>query len=143
MNFLRQPIPMSLKNLSRKIAANLLLVVILFATTAFNLDIQQDVLSYQGHDRFEASTLLAAANKSKTTYPTDDQNLDGVLYGDREVDSLDSVDDFVAPATQKKLLDPSQIPAVKQPIIDRSNPDNKLLEKATQMFDDSGVLQDK
>jgi hypothetical protein len=48
------------------------------------------------------------------------------------------VDEFVNPKKQDDLLDPNQIPAEKQPAIDRSNPDNQLLEKVGQMFDDAG-----
>lgn len=81
---------------------------------------------------------LAAANNSNTSYPTDDDKVEGLLYSDGDrAKSLDSVDDVVSPQTQKKLLDPTQIPAVKQPAIDRSNPDNRLLEKTGQMFDDA------
>ena len=86
-----------------------------------------------------ASTLIAAANQSQTPYPTDDDMVEGLLYSDSDrVKSLNSVDDFVSPQTQKALKNPAQIPAVRQPIIDRSNPDNKLLEKTKQMFDDAG-----
>jgi hypothetical protein len=38
---------------------------------------------------------------------------------------------------QTAVLDPTQISASKQPIIDRSNPKNKLLEKTKQMFKDA------
>ena len=87
------------------------------------------------------SNLIAAANKSETTYPTNDKNMDGLLYSDtNDEESLDSVEDLISPQSKKLLLDPTQIPAKQQPIIDRSNPDNKLLEKTGQMFDDSGVL---
>ncbi len=81
---------------------------------------------------------LAAANNSDTTYPTDDNRLEGLLYSDDRAESLTSVDEFVNPQKQNDLLDPTEIPAEKQPAIDRSNPDNKLLEKVGQMFDDAG-----
>ncbi|MEL7078310.1 MAG: DUF6658 family protein [Cyanobacteria bacterium J06582_2] len=84
-----------------------------------------------------ATNLLAAANQSETAYPTDDNELEGLLYSDSPAESLNNVDDFVSPQTQKALKDPAQIPAVKQPAIDRSDPDNKLLEKTKQMFDDA------
>ena len=84
-----------------------------------------------------STNLLAAANKSATTYPTDDKNVGNLLYSDSKAESLDSVDDVVSPATQRKLLDPAQIPAQKQPILDRSDPNAKLLEKTGQMFDDA------
>jgi hypothetical protein len=85
-----------------------------------------------------SSTLLATANKRETTYPTNDKQVEGLLYSNsNKAKSLDSVNDFVSPQTQKALNDPSQIPAVKQPGIDRSDPDNQLLEKTKQMFDDA------
>lgn len=85
-----------------------------------------------------SNTLLAAANKSKTTYPTDDKQVEGLLYSDSDrAESLNSVDDFVSPERQKELLDPTQIPAKKQPNIDRSDPNARLLEKTGQMFKDA------
>ena len=104
-----------------KIVISFLLFTTLFLTTAFG-----------------NNTAIAAGNKSETTYPTNDENLEGLLYLDSDkVESLSSVDDFVSPQRQKELLDPTQIPAKKQPILDRSNPDAKLLEKTKQMFDDA------
>jgi hypothetical protein len=80
----------------------------------------------------------AASNQSKTTYPTDDNNMDSLLYSDsKRAESLNNVDDFVSPEEQKQLLDPTQIPAKKQTAIDRSDPDANLLEKTKQMFDDA------
>ena len=103
-----------------KIIASGLLATMLVVATAFD------------------NSALAASNKSNTTYPTDDANLNGLLYSDDDrVESLDSVDDFVSPGEQAKLLDPAQIPAKKQPILDRSDRDAKLLEKTQQMFDDA------
>lgn len=85
-----------------------------------------------------ANFYLAAANNSNTSYPTDDNKVEGLLYSDGDrAKSLDSTDDFVSPQTQRKLLDPTQIPAERQPAIDRSNPNNQLLEKTGQMFDDA------
>ncbi|MBW4535707.1 MAG: hypothetical protein KME09_17350 [Pleurocapsa minor HA4230-MV1] len=104
-----------------QILTSLFLAVILLLTTAFNQDFAN-----------------AASNQSKTTYPTDDNNIDGLLYSDSDrVESLNSVDDFVSPEEQKQLLDPTQIPAKKQPGINRVDPNNKLLEKTRQMFDDA------
>ncbi|MDJ0596931.1 MAG: hypothetical protein QNJ72_44400 [Pleurocapsa sp. MO_226.B13] len=104
-----------------KIVISFLLFTTLFLTTAFG-----------------NNTAIAAGNKSETTYPTNEENLEGLLYSDSDkVESLSSVDDFVSPQRQKELLDPTQIPAKKQPILDRSNPDAKLLEKTKQMFDDA------
>ena len=99
-----------------------MLATVLFFATAFNID-----------------SAIAASNKSETTYPSDDQNLKGLLYSDSDkAASLKSVDDFVSPQTQRRLLDATQIPAEKQPILDRSDPDAKLLEKTKQMFEDAG-----
>ena len=86
-----------------------------------------------------ANLYFAAANNSKTSYPTDDSDPEGLLYSDsKKAASLDSSDDFVSPQRQAEILDPTQVPAKKQPAIDRSNPDNQLLEKTGQMFDDAG-----
>ena len=86
-----------------------------------------------------SDSALAASNKSSTTYPTDDSDMKGLLYSDSDdVDSLDAVDDFISPERQKQLLDPTQIPAKKQPRLDRSDPDAKLLEKVGEMFDEAG-----
>jgi hypothetical protein len=80
----------------------------------------------------------AASNQSKTTYPTDDNNMNGLLYSDsKNPESLNNVDDFVNPEERKQLLDPTQIPAKQQTAIDRSDPNAKLLEKTKQMFDDA------
>ena len=113
-----------------KIAATLLFALAVFFAPASSI-------ASPLNDNSLSADLLAAANKSATTYPTDDKNLEGLLYSDSKAESLDSVDDFVSPQTQKELLDPSQIPAKKQPILDRSDPDAKLLEKTGQMFDDA------
>ena len=86
-----------------------------------------------------SSSVLAATNQSETTYPSDDRRLEGLLYSNSDkVESLDNVNDFVSPQRQKELLDPTQIPSKKQPAIDRTDPDNKLLEKTVQMFKDAG-----
>lgn len=97
-----------------------------------------DSLLEKGQSSLPSAVYLAAANNSNTSYPTDDSRIEGLLYSDGEAESLDSVDEFVSPQRQKQLLDPTEIPAQKQPAIDRSNPDNKLLEKTGQMFDDAG-----
>ncbi len=61
-----------------------------------------------------------------------------LLYpAEGEVKSADSRNDFVSPQRQKELLDPGQIPAAKQPVIDRSDPDAKILEKVGQTFKDA------
>lgn len=120
-----------------RIVSNIFLVAVLLTTTVSNIS---DRLVQTYNEHIGSATLIAAANRSETSYPTDDSNIEGKLYGDKSAESLNSVDDLVSPTTQKQLLDPGQIPAKKQPIIDRSDPDNKLLEKVGQMFDDSGVL---
>lgn len=104
-----------------QIVTSLLLTGILLFSTAFN------------------SQAIAAANRSNTSYPTNDKNVKGLLYSDSDrVESLDNVNDFVSPQEQKELLDATQIPAKKQPILDRSDPNAKLLEKTVQMFEDAG-----
>lgn len=114
-----------------RIVSTLVLATALLITTAFS---SGDLLAAPSN----STTLFAAANQSETTYPNDDQQIEGLLYSKSDqAKSLDSVDDFVSPERQKELLDPTQIPAKKQPIIDRSDPNNKLLEKTVQMFKDA------
>ena len=124
-----------------KIVSNIFLVAVLLITTVSNFSDRLETSVYSEQYNLN-SVMIAAANRSETSYPTDDSNVGGKLYGDESADSIDNVDDFISPTTQKQLLDPAQIPAKKQPIIDRSNPDNKILEKVGEMFDDSGVLTD-
>jgi hypothetical protein len=144
MNFLKKLTSMFNKSFFSKIVANFLLVAVLLVTTVSNpgdrLDLNTNNID---RDSFGSSTLIAAANRSETTYPTDDKNVGGLLYGDKNAESLKNKDDLIDPKIQDKLLDPTQIPAVKQPTINRTNPDNKLLEKTGQMFDDSGVLSNE
>ena len=115
-------------NLSQ-LVANFFLATFLFVTVTFN---SGDIFS----TNLPSGNYLAAANQSKTTYPTDDSKVDGLLYSDSKAESLNN--DFISSKAKKELLDPTQIPAKKQPIIDRSNPDNKLLERTQQMFEDAG-----
>ena len=62
----------------------------------------------------------------------------GLLYTkSKTAKSLDSIDDFVSPKQQQELLNPRQIPTPQQPAINRANPENKLLEKTKQMFEDA------
>lgn len=97
------------------------LTAILFLTTLFSSDYAS-----------------AAANQSNTTYPTDDNNVNGLLYSDSDrVESLNNVDDVVSPEERSQLLDPTQIPAKQQTSINRADPNAKLLEKTKQMFDDA------
>lgn len=132
------------KSFFGKIVANFFLVAVLLVTTLSNPGDRLDLnTNNTNQDSFGFSTLIAAANRSETTYPTDDKNVGGLLYGDNNAESLKNKDDLIDPQVQDRLLDPTQIPAVKQPTINRTNPDNKLLEKTGQMFDDSGVLSDE
>jgi hypothetical protein len=104
-----------------QIFTSIALTAILFLTTLFSNDYAS-----------------AAANQRKTTYPTDDNHMNGLLYSNSErVESLNNVDDFVSPEEQNQLLDPTQIPAKKQPTLDRSDPNAKLLEKTKRMFDEA------
>ena len=62
----------------------------------------------------------------------------GLTYSkSKKAKSLNSVDDFISPKQQQELLDPDRIPSLQQPIINRANPENKLLEKTEQMFEDA------
>ena len=62
----------------------------------------------------------------------------GLTYSkSQKVKSLDSIDDFVSPKQQQELFNPSKIPNSQQPIINRADPENKLLEKTEQMFEDA------
>jgi hypothetical protein len=57
--------------------------------------------------------------------------------GSGDVKSAKSKNEFVSPELQKELTDPSQIPAKKQPIVNRSDPDARILEKTGQTFKDA------
>ena len=115
-------------NSIKKLNANKIIVSFLLATALFLTT------------TLSSNMAIAASNNSATTYPTDDKDLDGLLYDNDNEGALKNKDDLIDPKIQDKLLDPTQIPAVKQPTINRTNPDNKLLEKTGEMFDDSGVL---
>ncbi|HEY9768163.1 MAG TPA: hypothetical protein V6C71_06580 [Coleofasciculaceae cyanobacterium] len=76
-------------------------------------------------------------SKAQTDFSTGKQEV-GLLYSkSKKAKSLDSIDDFISPKKQQELLNPSQIPTLKQPTINRANPENKLLEKTKQMFEDA------
>lgn len=69
---------------------------------------------------------------------TPNKSDEGLLYPNTtSTKSLDSDKDFVNPELRKELLDPTQIPAKKQPTPDRSNPNARLLEKTGQMFNEA------
>ena len=75
--------------------------------------------------------------KSEVDYSNGKREV-GLLYSkSKSVKSLDSIDDFVSPEQQEELLDPKEIPALQQPMINRADPDNRLLEKTKQMFKDA------
>ena len=75
--------------------------------------------------------------KSDVDYSNGKQEV-GLLYTkSKKVKSLENIDDFISPQKQQELLDPKEIPAANQPIINRANPENKLLEKTKQMFKDA------
>ena len=131
------------KSFLGKIVANFLLVAVLLVTTLSNTGDRLDLNTNNIDRNFGSSTLIAAANRSETTYPTDDKNVGSLLYDSDNAKSLKNKDDLIDPKIQDRLLDPTQIPAVKQPTINRVDPDNKLLEKTGQMFDDSGVLSNE
>lgn len=79
------------------------------------------------------SVAIAGANNNLNN--NQEQTL---LYSNsKDIKSLNNVDDFVSRETQEKLLDATQIPAEKQPLVDRGNPDSKILEKIVQMFKDA------
>lgn len=63
----------------------------------------------------------------------------GLLYpgAGEDVKSVNSKDDFASPEIQRKLNSPAQIPAVKQPIVNRADPDSQILEKIGQAFEEA------
>lgn len=76
---------------------------------------------------FSSSASVLAANQSPKNQAQVEENQLSIENG---------VNDFISSQERAKLLDPAQIPAQKQPAIDRSDPDSKLLEKVVQMFKD-------
>ena len=101
-----------------QVIISLLLGIILLATTACS---NPEVSKAKGVD--------LSTGKQET----------GLIYSKSEkAKSLDSVNDFVSPNKRQELLNPDRVPAQKQPAINRANPDNKLLEKSQQMFEDAG-----
>ena len=101
---------------SKRIITGFLLSIILLVTTACN---KQEVSNRE----IDLSTGKQEA---------------GLIYSkSQEVESLDSVDDFVSPEQQQELLDPDRLPTLQQPIINRADPENRLLEKTKQMFEDA------
>ena len=76
---------------------------------------------------FTSSTSVLAAVKQTSTTK-------GQVESQLSIE--DGVNNFISPEEREKLLDPAQIPAQRQPSIDRTDPDSKLLEKIVQMFKD-------
>ena len=100
-----------------RIVVGLLLGIILLVTTACN---ETDI------------------SKSKEADLSTGKQEVGLLYSKtKKVKSLDSIDDFVDPKEQQELLNPSEIPTHQQPAINRADPENRLLEKTKQMFEDA------
>lgn len=103
----------------KRIAIGLLLGILLIGSSACS-------------DRF-----ATGKSPSQVDYSNGKQEV-GLLYSkSKKVKSLNSVDDFISPKQQQELLDPREIPSPRQPIINRANPENKLLEKTKQMFEDA------
>ena len=99
-----------------RIITGLLLSIILLVTTACNKQ---------------------AVSTRQVDFSTGKQEV-GLTYSkSKQVKSLDSVDDFVSPQQQQQLLNSKRIPSVRQPIINRADPENELLEKTKQMFEDA------
>jgi hypothetical protein len=120
----------SVRNLQLgKIMAVFILGIVVLATTACtNRGSQLSSRSIESPTQFNGQVKVAK----------------GLIYSDSsdEIKSLKSKNDFVSPEQQKRLLDPTQVPAEKQPIFDRSDPDAKLLEKTAQMFEDAKATPD-
>ncbi len=102
--------------LDRIIIGFLLGVILLFATACNNEETSKTAKADLSTGKQEVGLLYSKSKKAK---------------------SLDSVDDFISPKQQEELLNPRQIPTPKQPAINRVNPENKLLEKTKQMFQDA------
>jgi hypothetical protein len=119
----------SVRNLQLgKIMAAFLLGIVVLTTTACASGTQLSSRSVESPDQFNGQVKIAK----------------GLIYSDSddEIKSLKSKNDFVSPEQQKRLLDPTQIPAEKQPILNRSDPNAKLLEKTAQMFEDAKATPD-
>jgi len=101
-----------------------------------------------------STSALAASRNDNITSNLVDQVEEAVYSGSSSVKSSmemnsskavnpansDTSSKFLSADQKAKLLDPAQIPAVKQPAVDRSDPDNKLLEKAVKAFDNAKDL---
>lgn len=108
----------SLATAFRRIVVSLLLGILLICNTA-------------------CSDRSVSQAKSDVDYSNGKQEV-GLLYSkSKKVKSLDNINDFVSPKKQQELLDPKETPAANQPIINRADPKNQLLEKTKQMFKDA------
>ena len=87
-----------------------------------------------------STSALAASRTDNITANLVDKVEDAVYSDSDNAKSNSTNDNFTSKSQRDKLLDPAQIPAVKQPIIDRSNPDNKLLEKSVEAFENADEL---
>ena len=87
-----------------------------------------------------SSTSALAASKDNVAANLVDRVEDAVFSDSKDTKSASTNDNFISASQRERLLDPAQIPAEKQPIIDRSDPDNKLLEKSIQAFEDAAEL---
>jgi len=91
-----------------------------------------------------STSALAASMDNNITANLVDKVEEAVYSDSDNVDakakSASTNDNFVSGSKKDGLLDPAQIPAVKQPAIDRSNPDNNLLEKAVSAFKNADEL---
>jgi hypothetical protein len=148
-----------------KIAAAVLMGTILFVTTACNsgneVGARPDNPPVQaggqnnphkaggdGYTQYKMTTDPATKSGDRASVLTSfDQllaidtmsdNSGSLLYpGATEPESASSKDDFVSRQRQKELMNPGRIPSAQQPIVNRADPDYKILEKAGQAFKDA------
>lgn len=104
-----------------------------------------------GYTEYKMSTDRNAVKKNdRASLPsgfliaTVNSNASDLLYPNSEATDTDApAIGPVGESGKQKFFDPKKIPAERQPVIDRSDPDAKILEKAGQAFKDaSGFLQD-
>jgi hypothetical protein len=70
-----------------------------------------------------------------------ESNASDFLYpGKNAKNSDDPTIGTIGPEGKKELMDPTRYPAPKQPIINRSDPNNKILEKTGQAFKDASAF---
>ncbi len=92
MNSLKKFTRMIKNSLLSRIASNILMVAVLFVTTISSYSDRLETNFTYELSNLNSPILITASNRSETTYPTDDKNVEGVLYGDKAADSLNSVD---------------------------------------------------